>query len=425
MKKKITVAILGLGSRGGGYADVILKNPDIFRLVAVADPNKDRVNHIKNLHNIPEEMCVDNWEELLSKPKLADVVMICTQDKMHYEPMLKAIEKKYDILLEKPVSPSPRECIEIAKKANEAGVKVVVCHVLRYTKFYKFIKKFIEDGCLGKIMNIMHFEGVGYSHYSHSFVRGNWRNSIESSPMILQKCCHDLDLLQWLIDKPCISVQSYGELSYFNEKNAPKGATQYCMDGCPHKDSCLYAVPDMYSEGRWAYCCRGTIANKYNPTDEEVVNALKKGPYGRCVFKCDNNVVDHQVVNMLFEDNITVTHTMSAFTELGRYSKFMGTKGELTANFDKQIIEFYDFKTEQTQTLISPEKDFDGSIVGGHGGGDTGIIMDLYEYVANNKQSNSISDISVSVQNHLIAFASEKSRLTGEIVNLKEYENSL
>lgn len=241
--------------------------------------------------------------------------------------------------------------------------------------------------------------------------------------MILAKSCHDVDLMQWLIGKPCTSVQSYGSLSYFRKENAPEGSTEYCMDGCPHKDTCTYYSPNLYKIGEWAACLRDVVANKFNPTDEEVLNALKKGPYGKCAFKCNNDVVDHQVVNMLFGEDIPVSFTMSAFSRMSRFTKIMGTKGELTADMEKCHIEFYDFKSDKTTVLMTADADFDDTIAGGHGGGDAGIMMDLYEYIANNNPSNSISDIGISCRNHLISFAAEESRLNNSIIDMKEYEN--
>lgn len=421
--KKLTIALMGCGGRGKTYTDFAIKNPDKFKIVAIADPVEAKREYMKKLHNIPDDMCFNSWEELLSKPKLADIAMISTQDKMHFDPAMAAIKKKYDLLLEKPIAPTPEECIAIAKAANNAGVKAVVCHVLRYTEFYKYIKKFIEDGKLGEVMNIMHIEGVGNTHQAHSFVRGNWGNSKESAPMILAKSCHDTDLMQWLIGEPCTKLQSFGSLSHFTRKNAPEGSPEYCMDGCPHKDECFYYAPKAYEHGAWAAeYLRPIVADKFEPTDEEVLEALKKGPYGKCVYKCDNDVVDHQVVNMQFGEDKFVTFTMSAFNEGGRISKIMGTKGELSCSAETNSIEFFNFETRKTEVLMSPDMDFDASITGGHGGGDTGIMMDLYEYLANNNQSNSISDISVSASNHLISFAAEQSRVNGGVIDMKKYE---
>ena len=424
--KKLSLIAIGGGDRTSCYLKYLDICPECFELVGIAEPIKEKRDFLKEKYNVPEDMCVDSYEKLLSMPKLADIAMICTQDKMHFEPTMMAIEKKYDILLEKPVAPTPEECQKISEAANAAGVKVLVCHVLRYAPFYKALKKALEDGVIGEITNINHIEGVGNIHMSHSFVRGNWRRKDESTPMILAKCCHDTDLLQWLIGEPCKKIQSFGTLSYFCEKNAPEGAPKRCLDGCPHKDTCFYYAPSLYKiDTAEVQHFRAIAANKFNPTDEEVDEILKTSPYGRCVYHCDNDVVDRQVVTMQFGDDKCVTLTMSAFNKGGRETTIMGTKGEIYANVETQSIRLYDFKTRKTREIYEADKNFDQSIAGGHGGGDAGIMADLYEYVANNNPSNSISDISVSCNNHLISFAAEEARVKGTVIDMDDYIKSL
>ncbi len=424
--KQLSLILIGGGDRGSSYLKSLQTAPECFKLVGLAEPVKEKREYLQKLYNVPAEYCFESYEELLALPKIADIAMICTQDKMHFAPAMRAIEKKYDLLLEKPVAPTPEECFKIAEAAKNNGVKVLVCHVLRYTPFYKSIKNFIEAGKLGEVINITHTEGVGNVHMSHSFVRGNWRKTDESAPMILAKCCHDTDLLQWLVNKPCTKVHSFGSRLFFREENAPKGAPKRCLDGCPHKDTCYYYAPDLYKiDTAEVKHFRAIAANKFDPTDEEVDEILKTSPYGRCVYYCDNDVVDHQVVSMQFGEGVHVTLTMSAFNEGGRISTFMGTKGELRADMEKQSLEFYDFATMKTTQLYSPDAEFDQSIAGGHGGGDSGIMQDLYEYIANDNPSNSISDISVSCMSHLICFAAEASRLSDTVIDMNEYISTL
>lgn len=421
--KQLKLILVGGGDRGNCYLKYLQTNPDKFRLVALVEPVKEKRDHFIKLYGVSEDMCFSDYKEVLSRPKFADIVMICTQDKMHFEPAMQAIERGYDLLLEKPVSPDPEECVKIADRAKEKGVKVLVCHVLRYTPFYKAMKKIIDDGKIGEITNINHIEGVGNVHISHSFVRGNWRKTSESAPMILAKCCHDTDLLQWLTGEECTQVQSFGTRGYFCEENAPKDAPERCLDGCPHKDTCFYYAPKLY-KGTTAEVqhFKAIVANKFDPTDNEVEEALKTSPYGRCVFHCDNDVVDRQLVNMVFGKNKMATLTMSGFNKGGRITTVMGTKGEMRADMEKQTIDVYEFETGKTVSMYSPESEFDQTIAGGHGGGDAGIMEDLYEYIANNNPSSSISDISVSCMSHLICFAAEESRLENKIVNMKEYK---
>lgn len=424
--KQLSLILIGGGDRGSCYMKSLDKNPEKFKLVAVAEPVKEKREYFQKFYNVPENMCFESYEELLALPKMADVAMICTQDKMHFEPAMKAMEKKYDLLLEKPIAPTPEECLEISKAAEKNGVRVLVCHVLRYTPFYKSIKNFLESGKLGRVMNVTHTEGVGNIHMSHSYVRGNWRRTDESAPMLLAKCCHDTDLLQWLVGEPCTKVQSFGTRAYFCEENAPEGAPERCLDGCPHKDTCFYYAPSLYRvDTAEVQHFKAVVANKFNSTDDEVDEALKTSPYGRCVFRCDNDVVDHQVVNMQFGTEIHATLTMSAFNKGGRTSVFMGTKGELRADMENQTLYFYDFETRITTQIYEADADFDQTIAGGHGGGDNGIMQDLYDYIVNNNPSNSISDISVSCLSHLICFAAEHSRLNDCVVDMGRYSSKL
>ncbi len=424
--KQLSLIIIGGGDRGSSYLKYLDTHPEKFKLVAIAEPVKEKREYLRDKYNVSEEMCFESWENLLELPKMADIAMICTQDKMHYAPAMKAIELKYDILLEKPVAPTPEECYKIAESAQKNGVKVLVCHVLRYTPFYKAVKKFVSEGNVGDIKNITHTEGVGNVHMSHSYVRGNWRKESESTPMILAKCCHDTDLLQWLINEECMEVQSFGMLSYFTEENKPEGAPKMCLDGCPHSETCYYYAPKVYkTDTAEVQHFRAIVAKKFDPTDEEVDEILKTSPYGRCVFQCDNDVVDHQVVNMRFGKDKLATLVMSGFNKGGRVSTIMGTKGELTLDMENQTMRFYDFQTGTTQEVYKPECVIDQTIAGGHGGGDAGIMEDLYEYIANNNPSDSISNISVSCMSHLICFAAEEARRNKSTVSMDEYMKSL
>ena len=288
------------------------------------------------------------------------------------------------------------------------------------------MKQFLNSGKLGEITNINHTEGVGNIHMSHSFVRGNWRNESESAPMILAKCCHDTDLIQWFIGEECTKVQSMGMRAYFTEENKPEGAPDRCLDGCPHKDSCYYYAPSLYrTNTAEVQHFRAVVAQNFEPTDDEIDEALKTSPYGRCVFSCDNDVVDRQIVTMQFGKNKIATLTMSAFNKGGRTTNIMGTKGELVLDMENQSMKFYDFSTGKTEDVYKPEVVIDHTIAGGHGGGDMGIMQDLYEYIANNNPSDSISDINVSCMSHLICFAAEEARKNNKVIDMDEYIKSL
>lgn len=418
MAKTLTAILIGAGLRGKEYTDVMASLDDKYKVIAVAEPIDSRRNYIKEKHKIKDELCFKDYNDLLNLGKIADFAIVATMDKDHYVPAMKAISLKYDLLLEKPVSTNPKECLDIANAAKKNNVKVLVCHVLRYSEMFIKIKKLILSGAIGDIVSINHEECVGNVHQSHSFVRGNWGNSKKSSCMLLQKSCHDMDILQWLIDKKCLKVQSFGSLTYFKKENAPKSSPEYCIDGCPMKD-CPYNAVKLYLDDKDNDWFRSAASKISNPTDKDVEYALRNSQYGKCVYKCDNDVVDHQTVNMLFEDGVTATFTMNAFNKGGRFIHIMGTNGELRAAIDGQSpITIYDFKTKET-------KDYEVNTDDGHGGGDEGIVKTLYDYLNDTYDGVSATGIETSVNNHMIVFAAEKSRETNTVVDIDEYINEI
>ncbi len=421
--KTLDVILIGAGNRGETYTSIMKDMGGKFRVVAVAEPIESRREDIRKKHGLPEDRCFTDWKPLLALGKIADVALVCTMDAQHFAPAMAAMSLGYDLLLEKPASPDAQECLQLARRAKEMGVKVVVCHVLRYTTFWNTIKQVIDEGRLGDIISINHEERVGNVHQSHSFVRGNWCNEGRSSNMLLQKSCHDLDILQWLLGKKCLKVQSFGSLRHFKAENAPKNAPERCIDGCPVGERCPYNAVKLYLDDKTNDWFRTTCAREADPTDEMVEHALRTTQYGKCVYKCDNDVVDHQTVNMLFEDEVTVTFTMCAFNRGGRHIHIMGTRGELSgAMVGEGSISIYDFETKQTTQIpmVTPD-----GINGGHGGGDGGIVGSLYEYLCGSYRGSSVSDIGISVENHLIAFAAEQSRKQGTVVDMAEFVKSL
>ncbi len=423
--KKIKLILIGAGDRGTTYLDLGAQYcPELMEVVGVADPDPVRRNYIKEKFNLPEDRAFATWEEILALPKFADAAIIATQDQGHFAPAIKAISLGYELLLEKPAAATPDDCLQIADYANEMGVRVVVCHVLRYTPFFTLIKDIIDEGRLGKIMNVIHIEGVGNVHQSHSYVRGNWRNSETSSPMILAKSCHDLDIIQWLLGSKCTELQSFGSLKYFVSENKPEGSPEYCYQGCPAGEECPYNALKIYKERQFPPFV-GTATKKHNPTDEDIWKTITTTDYGKCVFNCPNNVVDHQVVNLEYDDGVTVSFTMSAFNKGGRKIQIMGTKGELTAEMRGEYVELFDFKTRETEKIYIKNYVNDESIKGGHGGGDQGIIKAFCEYLGGTYTGKSICDITTSIENHLVAFAAEKSRVERKVVKMSEYIDEL
>lgn len=413
-----TAVLIGAGDRGArAYATYALEYPHELEIVAVAEPNEGRRTRFQNDFSLENKDCYTGWEELLAAGKTADIAIICTMDREHFAPTVTALKLGYDVLLEKPMSPVPKECVDMERVAQKYNRKLTICHVLRYTDFWGTIKQVVDDGKIGEIASLQLNENVEVMHMSHSFVRGNWNNKEESSPMILQKSCHDMDIISFIMGGKCERVSSYGSLMHFNEKNKPVGAPERCLDGCPVEMECAFHAGRYYlGEGQgWA--------RKFaeDDTREGIIKALNETPYGKCVYQSDNNVVDHQVVNMEFTGGATATFSMCGFTrEQTRIVQIMGTKGEIRGKMDENRISIYDFLTKQ-ETVIHLD-----SPLGGHGGGDHAIVRQFLRELENGDIGNSISSASLSVRSHLMAFAAEDSRLNkGESIELDEFYNEL
>ncbi len=424
VNKPITIAVAGLGSRGNAYSYALGHFEGKAKIVARADILPDRVGRFGENFGVPEDARFPSAEKMLEKERLADVMIIATPDRCHFKQAMAALDKGYHLLLEKPVSPVLSECFEIAEKAEETSRCVTVCHVLRYTAFYRKIKEILDSGVIGDIVSIKADEKVGYWHQAHSFVRGNWANSGKSSPMILQKCCHDMDIFHWLVGKPCVAVSSFGSLTHFKPSEAPEGAREQCSEECPVYHTCPFSVENCYIEparqGNFAWPI--DVVTQI-PTMEALEENLAAGPYGRCVYYCDNDVVDHQVVNLLFEGGATVSFTMCAFTSgssWGRGTYIMGTKGEIIGDSGRDRIEVNVFrgKSEVFEKVTSESDGF------GHGGGDYGIIRDLISLTEGEDSSSSMTDIGETLESHVIALAAEESRtLGGALVGTADFVN--
>ena len=402
----VTAVVLGAGSRGEIYAGYALRHPEELKIVAVAEPRRDRRERLAEAHGIAPERRFASWEELLALPRLADAAFVCTLDGMHTAPALLALEKGYHILLEKPMSNTEEECRAIEAAARKADRVMAVCHVLRYTPFYRTIKALVDAGEIGEICAAAQIENVGYWHQAHSFVRGNWRSSRETSPMLLQKSCHDMDILLWLVGRDCRRVSSFGSLGRFTAENAPAGAPARCLDGCPHSESCPYYAPKIYLTGKTGWPVDVLTTDL---TPEGIRKALEEGPYGRCVYRCDNDVVDRQVVNLEFAGGAVASFVMTAFTaDFSRQLKLLGAAGQIQADMGTKEIVLHRFGEEPRQIPL-----LDDGEQSGHGGGDYGLVRDFLAVVRGGGESR--SSARASLQSHLICFAAERSRLRGTV----------
>lgn len=404
------VIILGAGGRGNVYSKLCTEFG--VEVVGLADPDSSRLQKVAKEYNLPQENLYCEWQEVLAKPKFADAVINATTDLLHYESTMKAMEQGYHILLEKPISPDEEECRELVAKAKKKNLIFMVCHVLRYAPFFEKIKEIVESGVIGDILNFQLTENIANWHYAHSFVRGVFRTEKNSSPMILAKSCHDLDIISYIMNKKCVSVVSEGGLTHFTEKNKPEGAPKYCLDGCPEEKSCPYFAPKLYlAEMNKVFWPTSSIST--DTSFEARYNVLKKGQYGRCVYQCDNDMMDHQSAIFTMDDGSTATFNLiSLSSENTRILRIYGTKGDLQGHLDRNEIKVSNFNTKKTEVV---EYNTVSSLVSGHGGGDARLVKDFIEAVNGNVSSQKTSG-ELSLQSHLMAFATEKARKSGQKV---------
>ena len=422
-KKIVTVSIIGLGGRGGeAYGRYLMRQRDKFKITHVCDINPVRLQKYGDTFEVATENRFDDEDKFFEK-KWSDVLFITTQDRMHVRMAKKALTLGYDIVLEKPISDDVEELRELSRLAHEKQRKIMVCHVLRYTVTMRKLKEILDSGAIGKLISIDHTENVVYWHEAHSYVRGNWRNRKLATPMIMAKCCHDLDLLQDFVGSKCKSVASMGSLAYFKPEFKPEGAADRCVN-CKYIDSCPYSAKNVYI-GMWHNVGKpantfpfNLITDTYPTTEEALMKAITEGPYGRCVFACDNDVVDNQTVIMQFENGITATLKMEAFVkEGGRDIRFFGTHADLELNEGKGTITLRSYNGPDTVWKITDLTDD----LEGHGGGDHRMIDELYD-IMTGKTPKVATSIDESIESHYMALAAEESRLAGgQLIQIEKY----
>ena len=409
MNKIYTVAVLGVGARGGKvYARLMHRAQAQYKITHLCDLNADVLETMGAEFDVPQENRYLS-EEVFFSERRADILVIATPDNCHVKHALKAMELGYDILCEKPLTDKKEDCEALLSAQKKYGNKILVCHVLRYAASYLKLKEIIDSGLIGKLVSMNWIEPVGYWHQAHSYVRGNWRNTRNSAPMIIAKCCHDLDMIQHYVGARCRSISSVGSLSFFKPQCAPEGAAERCS-GCRHKDDCPYSAYRIYVEGWKAKNC----PPKYWPynvltgepvTEEKLLSAIENGPYGRCVFHCDNNVVDNQMVQMLFENDVSVTLQMNAFNlGGGRKITVFGTYGEAYMTDTEIVLNVFGKPTEVIDVTVTGH-----GLDYAHGGGDARMIDALYKMVSG--EASLETSLEASIESHLMGIKAEESRL--------------
>lgn len=426
-EKKLWVVVTGYGNRGQVYADYSLDEPNELGIAAIVDPNDFKLQEAKERYGLSDECLFHDFDEFVQSGIKCDLVINSTMDQYHYETAMKILNAGFDMLMEKPIVPEAKQLREIERVAREKKLNVFVCHVLRYTPYYRKIKEIINAGTIGKIMTMEMNEHVSVPHYLAAYVRGKW-NSEEKcgSGFILAKSCHDLDLMCWLnnVSAPT-RVASFGNRSQFVPENAPAGATEYCYQ-CKYERKCPYSAIDQYLGKNVMPFLTWDRLNK--PLDDITVDEkqefLKKDIYGKCAYACGGDIVDRQNAIVSFENGSVATFNLvGGSTNPGRFIHIVGTKGEIVGMLeeDEFILRRHSVGPElygtDEKVQIHP---INNAKYGGHNGGDYAIMHDLVRYMHGDRSSVSITSIEDSVNGHLCVFAAEQSRKTNQIVDIKE-----
>jgi len=422
MNRVVDLAIVGAGNRGRMYAGYATTHPDRAKVVAVVEPRQNQRESIAREHSIPPERSFIDWRQLANEPRLADVAVIATQDGLHVDPALAFSRIGYHLLLEKPMAQTESDCRRIVEAVGKDGVILGVAHVLRYTPFTQALRGVVDSGAIGDIVSLQRLEPVGYWHQAHSYVRGNWRSAADGSSMLLAKACHDLDWIAYIMDEPCVSIASFGSLRHFRRDQKPEAAgdATRCLD-CAYEPNCPYSARHIYldrAERQEPFSLLKVVSD--DGSVEGLTAALEDGPYGRCVYECDNDVVDHQVVIMEFESGRSASFTMTAFTEAHlRYTRLFGTRGELRG--DGHSFEVFDFLSDSVESFGRQDNSVGRyDALTGHGGGDAGFIDAFISAVATDDPSRLSSGPEETLASHRLVFAAERARLSGTIVDPRD-----
>jgi predicted dehydrogenase len=404
--------ILGAGGRGQTFSKWLASEVGAGSVIAVADPNVARRNVIAEAHGIPPERCYDTWQDAMAEEKFADVVINTTMDRDHIASATTAMRAGYHMMLEKPMAVTLADCIEIDRVRQETGRYVIVCHSLRYHATYSEIRRILRSGVIGDVLSYDQLEAIEHIHMSHSFVRGNWSREGDSTFILMAKSCHDVDIVVDMVGDDVKSVSSFGELSFFRPENAPAGAPNFCVEGCPAAETCPYESSKLYlNKSYWSFHSGFDLL-----TPEDAKTALGTSPYGRCVFKAGNDVMDHQVVSMKFAGGATATLTVTAFTPHGgRFVRVHGSKGYLEARIDERKIDYWQFWEGNKKTSIDVP-----AAEGSHGGADATVMQTLIQAIESGEPNLIQTDTGTSLKTHRVVFCAEQARRENRVVEVSE-----
>jgi len=415
MSDILTIAIIGTGHRGcGAYGSIIRKSfGDKLKVTAMCDIDPVLLERRRNEYHVAAENAFTDADAFFAE-KRADILFVTTQDHDHAWMTIKGLELGYDILVEKPIADKREDCLAMLAAQKKSGKKVFVCHVLRYAPAFLKASELLDTGRIGRLVCIEATEQVWYAHQAHSYVRGNWRRDDVTAPMILAKSCHDLDLLQHYAKARCKTIASVGDLVYFKPENAPEGAAErcldcHCVDTCPYSAKRIYLTRDSKGELPWmtAILCDGLEIN-----EENALLRLKTSQYGRCVYHCDNDVVDHEETMMTFENGVKAVLTMTGFTNYpGRKMTFHGTLGEIQLDEHADTIRLLVYGEPAETWKISELSTMTGAE---HGGGDYGLVSSLYDMMTG--KTDGATTLEASIESHLMGIAAEESRREGGVL---------
>ncbi len=429
MKQKLTAVIVGAGHRSIVYASYAYHAPDELEIIGVVDPAPRRRERAAKEFKLKPDQCFTSIDEFLTQPKKADFVINGTMDNLHVSTSLPLLAAGYDILLEKPLATSQAELRQLVEATRRHGRRVSICHVLRYTPFYRAIRERVQRGDIGELLNVQAVEHVSYHHMAVGFVRGKWARLDRShSTMLMAKSCHDLDIIAWMKSGVApMRVSSVGGNYQFRPEKAPAGAGTKCLVDCPIEADCLYSARRHYIDHpeRWSMYVWASLEHIEKPTIEDKIASLKgDNPYGRCVWKCDNDVVDHQSVAVEFADGCTATLNMiGGSARPARHLHLIGTHGEIQGCFEdsKFVVRHIDLRPghEYTEKVVDVKVTGDMSgALGGHGGGDLRLVQDFVRVLRGEQPSISFTPLEDSLSGHLMGFCADESRVQRTVVEI-------